>query len=221
MIEGFWPRFCLEDLRWYNDEMDFFASPIVCFCDIPLSRIDEHVGFYGDFGIGVSKKWAVKNGLNPVLYVNSSRNVSEAVINLSWAQQHYPDDEQDKAKLDFHSLLAFTKPVEGKMVIGADVVEKEFYQENEWRYLAKHDDFEPWITHENYESMKEDRNALTKELCSLKITPQDIKYIFVKSDANIPEIVNFIQTDLDHYSGADQKILMSRVVSLESIQSDL
>ena len=51
--------------------------------------------------------------------------------------------------------------------------------------------------------------------------PNDIKYIFVKSDSDIPNIVNFIQSELDNYPGVDQKILMSRVVSLESLHQDL
>ncbi|MDN3685579.1 hypothetical protein QW180_26505 [Vibrio sinaloensis] len=62
----------------------------------------------------------------------------------------------------------------------------------------------------------------TKEHGSLSFTPRDVKYIFVKkNDADIPDIINFIQNELDHYQAADLKVLMSRVVSLESIQSDL
>ena len=48
------------------------AIPVVCFCDIPLSRISDHIGFYGNFGIGLTKEWAMSNGLNPLLYVSST-----------------------------------------------------------------------------------------------------------------------------------------------------
>lgn len=68
---GFWPRYCLEDVSWMGmdaEDAEYVAFPAVCFCDIPLSRIDEHVAFYGAFGIGLRKEWAVINNLNPILY---------------------------------------------------------------------------------------------------------------------------------------------------------
>lgn len=64
-------------------------------------------------------------------------------------------------------------------------------------------------------------NTKTKELASLKISPSDIKYLFVKSDADIPLLVNFIQTEMDTYSNKDTKILLSRITSLETISRDL
>ncbi|MFU0923178.1 abortive infection system antitoxin AbiGi family protein [Kluyvera sichuanensis] len=58
---GFWPRYCLEDIRWLEfTDVEYVSYPMVCFCDIPLSRISEHVSFYGSFGLGVSKDWAKK-----------------------------------------------------------------------------------------------------------------------------------------------------------------
>ena len=55
----------------------------------------------------------------------------------------------------------------------------------------------------------------------MTIDPSDVKYIFVKSDSDIPDIINFIQTELDRFPAAALKVLMSRVVSLESITMDL
>lgn len=62
---------------------DFVAFPMVCFCDIPLSRIDEHIGFYGKFGIGMTRKWAEQNGLNPVLYASGSNNLTKELLGLN------------------------------------------------------------------------------------------------------------------------------------------
>jgi len=70
--EGFWPRYCLEDVQWQgHDTYEFVAYPMVCFCDIPISRISEHVGFYGSYGIGLTKQWGIKNNLNPVFYFSA------------------------------------------------------------------------------------------------------------------------------------------------------
>lgn len=42
----------------------------VCFCDIPLSMIDKHVEQYGAYCIGLTKEWAMKNGVTPIRYVH-------------------------------------------------------------------------------------------------------------------------------------------------------
>ncbi|HGY6874107.1 TPA: abortive infection system antitoxin AbiGi family protein, partial [Escherichia coli] len=47
-----------------------FAVPMVSFCDIKLSQIKDHSGKYGEFGFGLTKEWAEKNDLHPVLYMN-------------------------------------------------------------------------------------------------------------------------------------------------------
>jgi hypothetical protein len=48
----------------------------------------------------------------------------------------------------------------------------------------------------------------------------DVKYLFVQMDAEIPAMINFIQSALDHHPSADIKVLMSRVTSLETLRSD-
>lgn len=61
--KGFWPMYCIE----YGWDC-YFAVPMCCFCDIPLSLINSHMETYGHFGIGMSKKWGIDNGLSPVTY---------------------------------------------------------------------------------------------------------------------------------------------------------
>ena len=60
----FRPRYCLEDLRMFTTSLDEdeegswleLAIPMVCFCDIPLSKIKHHLTFYGNYGIGFDKR---------------------------------------------------------------------------------------------------------------------------------------------------------------------
>lgn len=225
LLDGFWPRYCLEDLSWYIFEYDYIAFPMVCFCDIPLSRIGEHVDFYGEFGIGVTKEWALANNLNPLSYVAKNSTYCSSVNNL-FKNVDYNNGKNgyyEGSGNDLNQLLSFLKPLEGKMLLSGAPVDKEFYQESEWRFVPQQTDVKPWLDKQSYDNatVLEQYNNKTKELSSLKISPTDIKYIFVKSDSDIPEIINFIQTKLDNYSGVELKILMSRVVSLESISSDL
>ena len=82
--EGFWPKYCLEDVVWVaQEQLEYVAFPMVCFCDIPLARIDEHVDFYGGFGVGLTKDWALRNGMNPVLYIAGENELSRQICSLN------------------------------------------------------------------------------------------------------------------------------------------
>ena len=59
----------------------FVAFPMLCFCDIPIELSKEHRGKYGEFGIGVSKKYMVehfKDRFGPVNYVISNSAIEAA-----------------------------------------------------------------------------------------------------------------------------------------------
>ena len=128
---GFWPKFCLEDVSWLGyEKFDFIAYPMVCFCEIPLSRISEHINFYGEFGIGLSRHWAESNGLNPVFYITNENNVANAFRELNEHSNKISDDEdKELAKTTMRYLLAHSKPTKGVMVVRGSPVEKSFYQE--------------------------------------------------------------------------------------------
>lgn len=222
---GLWPHYCLEDVGWLGyDAHDYVAYPMVCFCDIPLSRISDHVNFYGEFGIGFTRQWAEANGLNPVLYVAGENNVSLSFRELNeHAHKHVENEQIEESKVILRYLLAHAKPAQGTMVVDGKPVEKLFYQESEWRCVPKNKAIKAYLLKSNFEDVAnlEAANELTKEHCVIEFGPNDIRYLFVRSDADIPDIINFIQAELDQYPGVDQKILMSRVVSLESLSADL
>jgi hypothetical protein len=221
---GFWPRYCLEDVNWLGlKQNDFVAYPMVCFCDIPLSRVDEHVKFYGEFGLGLTREWTLSNGLNPVHYVSQDNRIPSVYKELTRIAGEQEEDSKKKARELIRYLLAYAKPVESNMVVGSELVEKEFHQESEWRYISSHDDILDHLTRRNFEKagILEEHNNNTKEKSMLKFSPNDIKYIFVKKDTNIPDIINFIQAELDDFPSSQVKMLLSRVTSLESISRDM
>jgi len=220
---GFWPKYSLEDIQWQGfKDLDFIAFPMVCFCDIPLGRISDHIGFYGEYGLGLTKEWAERNNLNPLIYVSVGSDlnncISKTMVNVleTFENNDEPVDE-------IRYLIAYTKPTEGRMIIDGKPVKKEFYQESEWRYVPRNENITPHINRENHDDIEflDKAHLKTKEYTSLKFTPNDVSYVFVPKDSDIPNIINFMQKELDHYPSSDLKVLFSRVVSIESINRDM
>ena len=112
------------------------------------------------------------------------------------------------------------------MVVRGENLRKEFYQESEWRFvpdasaIANVVDPLDHPTPTELQKAIQSANEATMEHCMLRFVPSDVRYIFLKSDSDIPPMMNFIQSELDSFPGADLKILMSRVTSLESLSKD-
>ncbi len=223
LLKGFWPRYCLEDFSWYNPQVGYVSYPMVCFCDIPLTRIGDHVKFYGEYGIGVTKQWGIANKLAPILYLSQGTPLTSSLHNLVTNNQRDGNFYYEGVDEDLSTIIANIKPIEGNVLIGGLPSHKELYQENEWRFVPNTQGVKKWISKEEHNDIKtlDKLNEVAKQKATLQLSPNDIKYIFVKSDAEIPSIIDFIQTNLGNYSGNDLKVLMSRVLSLESINIDL
>ena len=60
------PRYCVETIEYLKIPYKNIAYPMLCFCDINLHKIHEHVEFYGGYGIAFSKQWGIAKGIQPV-----------------------------------------------------------------------------------------------------------------------------------------------------------
>jgi hypothetical protein len=92
--EGFKPNLSLEDLSCL-ELGDKVTIPMVSFCDIPLSHTKTHMRYYGYYGIGLSKSWGQKNGINPVLYTYKGSPLTASLRqSLSWIHIRYLEIEE-------------------------------------------------------------------------------------------------------------------------------
>ncbi|MDN3637658.1 abortive infection system antitoxin AbiGi family protein [Simiduia curdlanivorans] len=214
MENGFWPRFCYEDISWCSKE-SFFLNAMVCFCDISLPKLNNHTEFYGRYGIGMTREWGIANGLNPLMYVSE---YSYASVSLARMLQN-PDLESIEGKMDALTTLAFTKPLSGKMMMGENEVEKDFYEECEWRYV----DISTGGLHPDDISRTgglEYHNESTKS-GSLQFEPSDVRYVLVENEEDVTPIVDFINAKMGKFSHNDLKLLVTKIVVLSELRADI
>lgn len=108
------------------------------------------------------------------------------------------------------------KPIVGNIGVGGVLTEKEFCQENEWRYVP----VQGKLLYENEYAVEKDASDKEMEADRLEIAPNDIRYIFVPDDNEIPALVDFIDNEMGHFPYDDLKMLTTRPNSLETIAKD-
>lgn len=220
LANGLLPRYCLEDSRWLEVDRNFIAYPMICFCDIPISRISEHTDFYGQYGIGLTKNWGLTNKLTPVIYApqgSAAIRIADFLFSLDYEGQPEQKQKNNKTADHIYELISLIKPLSGQMNIGGTIIEKDFYQENEWRFIPSDADI---IFDDEFTESRDNAN-LQMEKYRLQIAPQDIRYIFVKNDHEIPALVDFINIHLGHFPHNDLKLLTTRILSIETISTDI
>lgn len=222
---GFFPKYSLEDIAWFvAQEIDAVAFPVVSFCDIPLSKITDHVNFYGQYGIGMKQYWGIENGFNPIVYVSETSDLAALLQRISKScVAAYNLDKNEEHLDNYRRLAGFCKPLEGKMIMKGNAVSKVFYQESEWRYLACHKKIPRYLMKNDFNDPAScDRaNALAAKHCALKFLPEDVKYIFVKSEGDIPELVNHINIELSNFPQREVQTLITKIVTQDIITNDI
>jgi hypothetical protein len=220
---NFIPHFSLEDYGSFflehRSQALKYAVPMVCFCDIPLSQIGEHVEDYGHYAIGLSKEWATRMHLNPVIYINRDSELSNyifALVNKSAKETKKKEKKDIRDIVSSSEILAYCKPYIGNITkIGKPKKEKVFYNEREWRYVPYlAEDFEsPWRLREEEFLNEETRNSANSDLSKkvrLEFEPADIKYILISKEEEIIPLINKIERVKSKYSYRDVRILTTK-----------
>lgn len=228
LTNEFRPKFCYEDKKLLFPELlekEAYAIPMVCFCDLPLSNVNEHLQFYGNYGIGLSKEWGIKNGLNPVLYLAPESLFIKLfrILIVDTIVENRTSDSGIAVE-----LIDYTKPYEGKMHRKGDVIEKRFYDEREWRYIPNLREIEKHpnqdyrlIKSEFFDSVKRAQaNNELSEIAKLSFNPDDIKYIIVEKENEILSMIKALRRIKEKYNKDTVDKLLTRIISAEQIKSD-
>jgi len=234
---GFVPKFCLEELGYDiffdTNTKDESAVPMTCFCDLPLSKIDNHLEFYGSYGIGLSKDWGKENGLTPLTYIHENstqinylKQLGNLITDVFFETDIFKDLPMEKNPLiALFELSGFYKPYSGQMWRINKYVEKRFYDEREWRYvpfLNVKDGSHYRLSKDEFlnEIKRASANDRIAKDFSLKFKCEDIKYIIVSKESEMIALFDALDSMTNEFSDDERKILKTKIISTEQIMQD-
>lgn len=193
------------------------AIPMVCFCDIPLSQIRNHVNLYGNYGIGLSKQWGMGKRISPILYTYEQSKVSSILSSMKYdfSNQRKKSLLTSNIESNFYDFIKFCKPYKGKMWKNARYTDNiTFYNEREWRYVPDNFDI---ANKEQYEAFSEEYNR-DLEKAPLIFSSSDIKYLFVKGEDDINKIIDHIKKHRKKYTNYER--LYTKILTINQIKDD-
>lgn len=212
--KDFQVKYCLEEIIIGGKDIPY-ASPIISFCDIPLSEVKNHINNYGTYGIGLTKEWAKQQRLNPVSYIEKNSFFSESLLNILASA----DDIHTPHVLN---LVSYIKNYENILIRENETHNNyRFADEKEWRYVPDlKDEDRQVLTKETYLNDKDSFNQKLKNI-KLTFTPNDIKYIIIDNESEIKEFLNFLRNIKGHkYSWDDIERLGTRIITSDQIKTD-
>lgn len=216
---------CHESITFNEDPIEFVV-PMVSFCDIPLSEVKSHIAKYGSYGIGLTKEWGVRNGLNPILYIAQKSNLAVSFLN---ALVHFADPKGEKEltteQKSLLNLLRYMKNYEGDLTRkGKTHANYRFSDEREWRYVPPTNQDCQMICHQTqYEdaAFRQDADAKLLPL-RLNFEPNDIKYIVIRDESEIGEFIHHLRRAKGkRYVHDDVERLTTRILTSQQIHDDM
>jgi len=222
LTENFKLFYCKEEILLDNKPLSF-AVPMVSFCDIPISQVKNHITKYGAYGLGLTKSWAERQKLNPVLYVEKDSNLSRSYRNVYF--EYVVNSGKDLTTLDdkencIVDILRYIKNYQNDLVRGGQVYnDYRFSDEREWRYVLNFSE-KPQMIYALEHFIKDEHN-LELDKYKLEFEPNDIKYVIIQSESEIPEFLDLFRTTKGkNYSYSDVERLMTRIITTEQIVED-
>jgi hypothetical protein len=188
-----------------------YIVPMVCFCDIPLGIIKEHLDWYGNYAIGIKREYARQYNVNPVWYIHKDNPV---ILKLF--------KSKNKKELANSSLLPFLKQFLGyqKDLEGNERL-KKFYDEREWRFIPQDEIHHAKLIvnkpHIEGERLSQDRNL--KRETRLKIELNRIEYIIIKKEDEKDKLYPILKKLSKHNSISYEK-LVSSIITCNQIRKD-
>lgn len=218
--------YCRESIIIGNIPITYVA-PMVSFCDIPLSEIKNQISKYGTYGIGLTKEWAERKKLNPVLYLEKQSSLSSSYLAIY--KKYVIDPGVGRSQLSLEQsqvvdIMRYIKNYQNDLTRNNETFKNyRFSDEREWRYVPEFNKSFPLILPiDEYQTKKQKDiiNDLVQDI-RLEFDPNDIKYIIINREDEISEFLTVLRdTKGKKYSFEDVEKLMTRILTYDQIMSD-
>lgn len=224
------PRYYEEVIDYLRiDGLEKIVFPMVCFCDINLSKLDNHVQFYGKFGIALNKKWGIRKGVQCINYINKNSNTRKDFSYLfARALNNLDESKFDEYNNYLFGSLLFMKPLVGKMPRNGKYRNKNFTDEKEWRYIPKiqDDDKIQLIIPQDYAGDENVHNMYSEGMKKLRhlwltFNYDDIEYIMVETKSDRKDFIDFIMNNESINCDTIKKYeLISKIIVYNVVRKD-
>ena len=224
------PRY-VEEIIDYLDIADFssITIPMICFCDIPFSKVSEHTKNYGRFGIAFYKEKCFSKNVQPVTYINPNSNYFSDfrdTINKLIVSEDILEDKWLFLSDFMLTQLAYSKPIVGDMNTKTGKKTLLFKDECEWRYIPNlPEDMDLVLKPE--EASPEGREIFNKALASDKckdtwfsFTPDEICYLIVSNESEASDLIDFINSRKLKLDRKTKNKLISKIEIVSKIVQD-
>lgn len=172
--------YSLENLL-ASDKFKGIAFPMVSLSDLPLSEFGDGKWAYGNYAIGLSRDWGVKNGFNPVCYCHQGSDYLRKMLDRLNSSVVAGDVILlEKALFPF----AYMKLVEGPLP-RKRFAKYRFYDEKEIRLVPDKESivgFAPFLIDDQYDTYKKDKGNSLLGTLGVDFLYSDIRYILVENE---------------------------------------
>lgn len=121
------------------------------------------------------------------------------------------------------NVIRYIKNYEGDFIRdGKTINNVKFYNEREWRYIPDPKDKETfWLAEDEFKNPTTlaDYNDQAGQF-PLSFDPDDIKYLIIKEENEIPAMINALKRIKGKYSQTIIENLVSRILTTEQIKKD-
>ncbi len=213
------PRYYTETVDYLDIDFPHIAYPMICFCDINLHKIQEHMDFYGGYGIAFSKEWGINKGIQPIQYINYESFLCK---DFSKAFKYAITSEtEDDAQNFLLTQMYFLKPINGTMQRNDIEVPRLFTDECEWRYIPdiKKINLPQAVTEQDICSLPTLNETLFNSPETwLKFKYDEIKYIIIKTNDEFEYICNLVKKITN--TEEEKNRLISKIIVWENSRRD-
>lgn len=225
------PRYCAEDLTYLKIKgFKKMAFPMKCFCDINMHKLEDHLSWYGYYGLAFSKEWGMQRKIQPIQYINPDSELCKDFSAAFSAALKADPAKQSKAQCMMKNYLLhqlmYYKPYSG-MFENRNTkkrIRKCFTDECEWRFIPNVSvaGFQPVYYDQtiiNAGGLVDMSNAMSgiPEI-SLKFDYADVKYIIVREHSDFAKLCTAI-SELGLDTNAEHT-LISKIIVWENSRGD-